>query len=212
MEDAALSNTVLAGARFQRCRLIRPRFSHADLREAVFEDCVFADTERQKGAAFAFSRLDEARFTRCDLTHARFEGTDLYAVVMDACNLLGATFSRSGFSRAFGRNVVRTAAALTDCNFDLADLSGARLPGCDLTRSRFREADLSAADLEGANLTGADLFQAIVDGLKLAGADLRTAEISGLDLRRLATYAAAKITPDQQYALLDAIGVDVRLE
>jgi fluoroquinolone resistance protein len=207
-----MAGTVLAGARFQRCRLIRPRFSHADLREAVFEDCLMADAAQQKGAAFAFTRLDEARFTRCDLTHARFEGADLYAVTMDACNLLGATISRSSFSRAFGRNVIRTAATLTDCNFELADLSGARLAACDLSRSRFREADLSGADLEGANLTGADLFQAVVDGLKLAGADLRTAEISGLDLRRLASYAAVKINPDQQYALLDAMGVDVRPE
>ena len=80
------------------------------------------------------------------------------------------------------------------------------MPGCNLARSRFREADLSGADLEGADLTGADLFQAIVDEAKLAGADLRGAEVSGLDLRRLATYQDLKINPDQQFRLLDAMG------
>ena len=74
------------------------------------------------------------------------------------------------------------------------------------------ETDLSGADLEGADLTGADLFQAIVDEAKLAGADLRGAEVSGLDLRRLATYQDLKITPDQQFRLLDAMGIDVRPE
>jgi uncharacterized protein YjbI with pentapeptide repeats len=129
---------------------------------------------------------------------------------MDACNLLGAAFPRSGFSRAFGRNVVRAAATLTDCNFDLADLAAIRLPGCDISRSRFREADLSRADLEGAQMQGADLFGAIVDEARLAGADLRGAEVSGLDIRRLATYQDLKITPDQQYRLLDALGIDVQ--
>jgi hypothetical protein len=33
--------------------------------------------------------------------------------------------------------------------------------------------------------------------------------VSGLDLRRLATYQDLKITADQQYRLLDAMGLDV---
>jgi len=36
--------------------------------------------------------------------------------------------------------------------------------------------------------------------------------VSGLDLRRLATYQDLKITPDQQFRLLDAMGIDVRPE
>ncbi|MBS0408745.1 MAG: pentapeptide repeat-containing protein, partial [Proteobacteria bacterium] len=42
---AAFANTVLQGAHFQRCRLVRCRFPHADLREAVFEDCVFSERQ-----------------------------------------------------------------------------------------------------------------------------------------------------------------------
>ncbi|MFI4973894.1 MAG: pentapeptide repeat-containing protein [Caulobacterales bacterium] len=212
VQDAQMSGTVLRGVRAERCRFVRCRFSHADLREASFKDCQFADPETQHGAAFAFTRLDEAQFLRCDLTHARFEGADLYAVRMEDCNLRGAVFSRSSFARAFGPKVVRVSAALVGCNFELADLSGARLGECDLARSRFRETDLSGADLEGADLSGADLFQAIVDDLRLARADLRGAEVSGLDLRRLASHQDLKILPDQQYPLLDAMGVDVQPE
>ena len=86
------------------------------------------------------------------------------------------------------------------------------VPGCNLARSRFRETDLSGVDLEGADLTGVDLFQAIVDDARLAGADLRGAEVSGLDLRRMATYKDLKIAADQQFRLLDAMGLDVQPE
>ena len=52
----------------------------------------------------------------------------------------------------------------------------------------------------------------VVDGAKLAGADLRGAEVSGLDLRRLASYRDLKIAADQQFRLLDAMGLDVQVE
>ena len=136
--------------------------------------------------------------------------SDLNTGLRDAHS--GAGFHRTSFAHSFGRKVERIAAAFLDCNLGLADLSEARLAGARLPRSRLREADLSNTDLEGADLTGADLFQAIVDGAKLAGADLRGAEVSGLDLRRLATYRDLKITADQQFRLLDAMGIDVQVE
>jgi len=203
---------VLQGASFERCKLLRCRFPHADLREAVFKDCQFFDPAAKLGPAFSFTRLEGARFERCDLTHAKFEGAELYEVRFEACNLTGAAFHRASFARTFGRKVERIAAEFLDCNLGLADLAEARLTGANLARSRLREADLSNADLEGADLTGADLFQAIVDGTRLAEADLRGAEVSGLDLRRLATYRDLKITADQQFRLLDAMGIDVQVE
>jgi fluoroquinolone resistance protein len=208
--DEDWSEHDLVGAHFENCRFLCCGFGRADLREAVFKNCGFADAEGQQGANFAFARLDEATFDNCNLAHARFEGADLYAVRFADCRLLGARFGRARFHRAFGRKVVRTVAAFTDCNLDLADLSGVGLQGCDLSNSRFQEADLSGADLEGANLTRADLFHAILDDARLAGADLRDAEISGLDIRRLASSRDLKINADQQFALLDAMGIDVR--
>jgi fluoroquinolone resistance protein len=56
------------------------------------------------------------------------------------------------------------------------------------------------------------MFQAVIDGAGLAGADLRRAEVSGLDLRRFASYHDVKITADQQFRLLDAMGVDVHFD
>ncbi len=207
--DAQLSSVILQNARFTGCRFVRCRFAHADLREAVFDHCDFADPDSHSGPQFAFSRLDEARFLACDLSFADIDRTSLYGAVFEACNLRGARFHRADFTRAFGGKVVRTAGAFIGCNLELADLADAALPGCDLSRSSLREADLTAADLEGCDLTSCDLFQALTTGTKLAGADLREGELSGLDLTALGSVWGMKVTAAQQYQLLSAMGVDV---
>jgi fluoroquinolone resistance protein len=212
IEDDQLGAVVLEGARFQRCRLSRCRFARADLREAVFEDCVLTDPSAHAGATFAFSRLDTARFLRCDLSFARFDRSELHGVTLEDCNLRGAKFDRVDFTRSLGRVRARPSATFRRCNFHLADLTEASLPGCDLAGSQFRETDLSRADLEGADLRDTDLFGALLAEAKLAGADLRGGEVSGLDLLALATRAGLKITLDQQYPLLTAMGIDVHVE
>ena len=67
----------------------------------------------------------------------------------------------------------------------------------------------AGTDLSGADLRECDLFQAVLDGAKLDRADLSGAEVSGLNLLRLASFSRLRITADQQYALLSALGVDV---
>jgi fluoroquinolone resistance protein len=153
--------------------------------------------------------MDQASFEACDLSFADIDRTSLWAVAFARTNLRGARFHRADFSRSFGAKVVRTAAAFTACNLELADLSDARLATCDLSGSSLREADLTGADLEGADLTQCDLFQALTAGAKFAEADLRGAHVSGLDLAGLASHAGLKINLSQQQALLTALGLDV---
>jgi fluoroquinolone resistance protein len=212
LRDGHVQGAVLQGARFVGCRLIRCRFTHADLREVVFQECSFADDDGHVGAVFAFCRLEEARLRKCDMSFARFERSSLWGVEMEACNLRGSAFPRADFSRSFGRNVVQWAGAIKGCNLELADLTQLRLPKGDLNRCNLREAVLVDADLEGADLRECDLFQALTVGARLAGADLRGAEVSGLNLTELATLQGMKITLDQQYRLLNAMGVDVHAE
>lgn len=209
IRQAQFQGVCLQGARFKACRLVRVRFAHADLREAVFEDCSFADDEGHVGPQFAFSKLDEARLARCDLSFAKLDRSSLYGVEMETCNLRGSTFLRADFGRSFGRNVVKWSGALKGCNLELADLTELRLPEGDLNRCSFREAVLIDADLEGADLRECDFFQALTVGAKLARADLRGAEVSGLKLTELASVDGMKVTADQQYRLLTALGVDV---
>ncbi len=212
IDGAQFGAVVLEGARFLRCRILRSRFARADLREAVFEDCVFTGAADHIGLAVAFSRLDLARFVRCDLSFATFDASELYGVTLEDCNLRGARFRRVDFTRSLGRRRSIAAATFRRCNFHLADLAEANLPGCDLAGSRFREADLSGADLESADLRDCDLFGALTAQTKLAGADLRGGEVSGLDILALASRSGMKVTLDQQYALLTAMEIDVTVD
>lgn len=207
--DVQLSGVMLQGARLTDCRVVRCRFAHADLREAVFESCSFSDSDGHTGAQFAFSKLDEAQFMKCDLSFARFERSSLYGVEMVTCNVRGGASVHADFARSFGRNVVRCSARLAGCNLELADMTQVRLGDCDLNRSSFREAVLVDANLEGADLRDCDFFQALTVGAKLARADLRGAEVSGLNLSELASLDGMKVTADQQYRLLTAMGLDV---
>ena len=199
-----------AGARFTRCRFQRCRFAHADLHEALFEDCVLVDRgEPPAGTAFASCDLRSARLRQCDLSFAAFDRCDLFCIDMEGCNLLGSRFSQVDFSHSYSRKLVKTQARFHRCQLGLADLSALRLNSCDLSASLLREADLGGTDLSGADLRDCDLFQAALDGAKLDNADLRGAEISGLNLLRLAGYRQMKINADQQHLLLGALGIDV---
>ncbi len=202
-----LSNTVLEGARFKGSAFTGCRFAHADLREAVFEDCTLS--VQQAGCQFAFSRMDMARFTRCDLSFGKFDRIEAYGLEFDTCNLRGAVFLKADFGRAFGRTLVRTSGRFKACNLELADLTDLALPEGEFAGSSLREADLTGANLEGADLRSVDLFQALTMGTRLARADLRGAEISGLNLAALGSYADMKVNADQQHRLLTAMGIDV---
>lgn len=210
--DSNLSSVDLRGAKFIKCQLLRCDLGRADAREVVFEDCQTADPQTQRGINFAFARLEEARFARCELTQARFEGAELYAAAFLDCHLLGAKFSRACFHRALSRKLVRACVSFQGSNLELADLASLNLEGCEFSGARLRETDLRGSNLEEAIMCGADLFLAAIDGTRLARADLRGAQTSGLDIRCLASYQGLKVSPDQQFQLLEALGLDVCID
>ena len=214
IEDADLSaidwkDLACDEANFIRCRFIGCRFAHTDFRGATFEDCIFTDKAASKGSTLAFTELREARLLRCDLSFCHFDRSKLFDIKMDRCNLLGARFDHADFSHTIGRKVVPIKATLHRCNFEIASLAGVRLPQCDLSGSIFREADLTDADLTGAILRDCDLEKCELLRAKLAEADLRGAKIAGLNLLSLATMQGLKVSQDQQWMLLAALGIEV---
>ena len=192
-----------------RCSFIGCRFAHADFRGATFEECIFTDKAASAGSTFAFAELREARLIRCDLSFCHFDRCKLFAIEMDRCNLLGARFNGADFSHSFGKKVVQTKAAIRRCNLDVTNLTAIRLPQCDLSGSSFREADLTDADLSGANLQECDLQECELLRANLATADLRRAKIAGLNVLSLRSVQGLKVSADQQWLLLAAIGIEV---
>jgi uncharacterized protein YjbI with pentapeptide repeats len=87
---------------------------------------------------------------------------------------------------------------LTDCDFSLVSLGGARLRKAGLSKLCFRETNFVDADLTEADLRGSDLTGARLHGTRFAGADLRGAKLDAdglvahVDLDTAVAYAAAR--------------------
>ena len=131
---------------------------------------------------------------------------------MERCNLLGARFNHADFSHSMGRKLAPIKASMRRCNFELAQMSGIRLPECDLSGSIFREADLTDADLTGANFRDCDLEKCELLRAKLADADIRGAKIAGLNLLALGTMQGLRVSQDQQWLLLAGLGIEVHAD
>src|SRR5215216_5915550 len=173
---------------------------------AVFTDCVF------EAVQFSYPSLVDSRFSNCRFVSCRLSHAALKDAVFETCQFTGdsgkgCTFD---FSRALSRKQIETRASFNHCKMDLADPAESKLPGCSLSGSRLREADQSSTDLTDADLTNCDLFQANLSGATLTGADLTGAEVSGLNLLTLADFKGVRVTDEQVFRLLDAMGVDVR--
>jgi fluoroquinolone resistance protein len=217
IEDIDLSGAEWAereceGVIFHRCRFIGCRFTHVNFRGATFEDCIFLDKATSTGSTFVFGELREARLLRCDLSFCTFDRCKLFAIEMERCNLLGARFNHADFSHAMGRKLAPIKASLRRCNFELAQMAGIRLPECDLSGSIFREADLTDADLTGANFRDCDLEKCELLRAKLADADIRGGKIAGLNLLGLGSMQGLKVSQQQQWLLLAALGIEVHAD
>ncbi len=207
--DVQLTGPLLQRAEFRNCRFIRCRFASADLRDAIFEHCNFADDGGHIGVQLAFSRLENARFESCEMSFAKFDSCDAYGLELKDSNLRGASIVKVDFTRLFGKKVTRTQATITNCRLQLADLTGISLPDCDLAGTSFREAVLRRADLSNANMMGCDLDNATTTGAMLSRANLRGASLTGMKLDELAAFDGLMISADQQQTLLSELGLDV---
>ena len=155
LADAQLSASDPAERAVHRLhRLTRCRFAHADLREATFTRCNFADPDSHSGVhPFAFSQMDQAVFE----ASATLSISPMLTAPAPGRSRFGPQTSRARVvpPRRLqpvirGQDEVRTAAAFTARNLELADLSDARGFRPATSRgSSLREADLTEANLEG---------------------------------------------------------------
>ncbi|MEE2887658.1 MAG: pentapeptide repeat-containing protein, partial [Planctomycetota bacterium] len=149
-----------------------------DLRKANFTGCKLV------GAAFLGSDLRDAVLRDADLTAAVLTGTDISGADfrgsrgLRAVGLFAAHWdpgspplldAKLNLARRMFEHGSLAGFDLRDGNFWDADLSKARLQGCQLANTV-----LIGANLRGATLTDADLSGAVLLGADLTGADLRT--------------------------------------
>ncbi|MBK9263894.1 MAG: DUF2169 domain-containing protein [Polyangiaceae bacterium] len=188
-EMANLSNVVLDGAtltktRFDKCILSGNQLRGCDLRESTFIHSMFVDVDF-RSANFANAIAEHASFVRCIMDGASFLQANLRGMrLAPPCSFVGANF----------RGAALDAATLRECDFSLADFSGATLNSSDLTKAILRESNLYRviaknalflrADLTGAQLVAANLEGACFMKAKLPRADFKGANLFRADMLR----------------------------
>lgn len=190
-EMADLSSVIFDGAimtraRFDKCILQGNQLRGCDLRESTFVHAMMVDVDF-RSANFANAVVEQASFVRCILDGALFLQANLRGIRLSPpCSFVGANFQGAALD----------AATLRECDFSLADFSGATLNSSDLTKAIFRDAILYRvtaknalflrADLTGAQLVAANLEGAVFMKAKLARADFKGANLFRADMLRAA--------------------------
>lgn len=188
-EVADLSNVIFDGAiltrtRFDKCILQGNQLRGCDLRESTFVHAMFVDVDF-RSANFTNAVVEQATFVRCIMDGASFLQANLRGIRLSPpCSFVGANF----------RGAALDAATLRECDFSMADFSGATLNSSDLTKAILRDANLyriiaknalfMRADLTGAQLVAANLEGAIFMKAKLARADFKGANLFRADMLR----------------------------
>jgi len=167
--------------------------SAVDLNHANIEGCDFRRANMGRlfrielsgvqfdGAAGEISVSIEARdcsFRGCRVGINRARATNC---VFDKADMANVRLPRADLSTNSFRGTNLTGAKLPKCDLAAADLTGAKLRNADLSEAHLVGANLSKADLRGANLTDADLKNATIDGANFKGAQLDGVVWTGVD-------------------------------
>jgi uncharacterized protein YjbI with pentapeptide repeats len=145
----------------------RQDFTSDDLSGSTFSGCTFTGCDFS-GLGLSSTRFEGCRFVECNLSNVTVDHTRFDGVEFEACKLVGLNFGASDplvFDLRLNRCLLRYVnfsqmrwkkAVVTDCNAVDSDFRGAKLPGADFSRTRFRSCRFHAADLAGADFRWAE--------------------------------------------------------
>ena len=169
----------LSGKTFFRCELLKLSAKEVNLRDCVFENCLFAG---------------------CDLTMAVIAGASFRDVEFKDCKLMGVDWSQVAG--------LRFSASFLRCILSYGSFIDLRMKKIKIISCRAHETNFAGADLTGADFTDTDLHGARFVGTNLTGADLSKAsnyEINPSDN----TLRKTRYSPEAALALAERMGVVV---
>lgn len=201
-----LSGARLSGSDFSGTDFSEADFTRAELSDVIFTGCdlnrVVLDRARLVGATIRGATLLKADLRRVDGREADFSRSDLRGANLDGAFLHMARFQEADLtdvdlgmpiSLSFGpRDDLLTISQRMPPDLRLADFSGARMSGVNLSGASLEGNRFPGADLTAANLRGAQLRQADFSGATLDRADLRRSLLIGCNFRK-ATFAKARL-------------------
>ena len=196
LSGSDFSGTVFAEADFSQAELSDVTFTDCDLTRAVlFRARLVGATVRGATLTKAdLRRVDgrEADFSRADLRGVRFDAAFLHMARFEEADLTDVDLGQAAAPIFDPSDEKLSISQRTPPDLRLADFSGARMSGVNLSGATLEGNRFPGADLTAANLRGAQLRQADFSGAKLDRADLRRSLLIGCNFRR-ATFEKARL-------------------
>ena len=196
----------LNGSVFQHCQFYLCHFGHTDLREALFESCVFVEKGALEGCHFEYSDLRNARFKHCQLSLANFKGANCFGVEFRHCDMKGANFYQAQFANKISQKMYFCSAYITDCNLSYANFERQCIEKCDLFENKWIGANLLSASLKGSDLSRGVFSADVWEDFNLQECNLSHCELDGLDPRRVNLWGVT-ICDWQQETVLGSLGL-----
>lgn len=195
------------GSRFIGCTFVGCRFHGGKFREVRFVGCKFGSDEKRP-AKWRFCDLSQARFEDCNLSLVEIDGGTTFETTFDKCSCLGLKFEAE-VHRHIGRKKMAGGVRFEGCRlqfavFRPADYEDSLFESCDLRDVDFSRGNYSRVSFRGSVLHNADFTGATLDEAILSGATFDT-----FPLTSLFSHHGLVVSPDQQEAMLAAIGVRV---
>lgn len=184
LKGADLQGADLTKCRLVGCDATGARFVGAKLVEALADDALLADADCSgadwSGASLRQARCEQAKFIKARLTKTVLQGADLRYCDLGKAEAQGADFTAAKLGFASLELVRGDSAVFTGANFDLVRAGKARLRQADLREATCRMGSFGGADLTGARLDGCqfhkvDFMKAVLDGVQCRGGSLRQA-------------------------------------
>lgn len=173
LSDAKLTGADCGGTSFDRATLVGADFIDVKLHDPHDGHASFVDADLS-GAKLRNVRIGLVNFARANLTKADLSKSNLALARLQSATLDGAVFQHSeptDTSRTHpGRGSTTT--TVSSKNWELMDLTGARLHGCDLSGMHFDAMNASNASFTGARLVGTTFAHAFLSNACFDEADL----------------------------------------
>lgn len=193
LQGLDLSQSNMAGWRFEKCNLSGTSFNGSQLERSCFAGC------RASGASFVSATLTEAQIDGGDFSNATFRGAVLATMKIARCKMTGADLSET---RSIGLE-------LDDVLLVFALLPKISFRKMTLKQIDFGEADLRSCDFRETVFEDCSLRDANLSGCRFEKSDLRGADLGGVRLTDAKQFKGAIISKRQAADLLNQLGLQV---
>jgi uncharacterized protein YjbI with pentapeptide repeats len=197
LSDSVFEFTVCA----ERCDFRGALMDGANVKSAVFADCMFANTSLHRLEADSKTSFNGTILTGCVISNAKCEGTVFDGAEMRDVRIVGGDLSAASFQRAIASRwhwvgVNATGAKLqlangNDCEFsDNTILSMGRFDRCVLKNAKFENVKIDRATFYAADLTGCvfvacDLSRCDFSSATLESVFFQNCKIDGADFTQV---------------------------